>query len=173
MPIRKIEGHTKGQKVIPFKVGLEEFIASELMEGVDYGKVGGYTKPTLLKPGAEKICRFLQLAITYSVDHRHEDWQEGVFHFEVRVQLLDGSTNQVVSDGIGSCNSKETQFAHQDAFSIVNTILKMAKKRALIDAALNVSASSGLFTQDLEDLSAQTPMKGGDTAITKRHDYCG
>jgi hypothetical protein len=32
-----------------------------------------------------------------------------------------------------------------------NTILKMAKKRALIDAVLTVTAASDIFTQDLED----------------------
>ncbi|MET1180567.1 hypothetical protein ABG775_21760 [Peribacillus simplex] len=81
------------------------------------------------------------MAITYSVDHRQEDWQEGVFQFEVRVQLLERSTSRF--DGVGSCNSKEDQFAHQYPFSIVNTVLKMAKRRALIDAALNVPATSG------------------------------
>lgn len=34
----------------------------------------------------------------------------------------------------------------------VNTILKMAKKRALVDAALSVGRLSELFTQDLEDI---------------------
>lgn len=34
---------------------------------------------------------------------------------------------------------------------VKNTILKMAKKRAKIDAVLSVTRSSGLFTQDIED----------------------
>lgn len=33
-----------------------------------------------------------------------------------------------------------------------NTILKMAKKRALVDAVLTVTAASDIFTQDIEDL---------------------
>jgi hypothetical protein len=33
-----------------------------------------------------------------------------------------------------------------------NTVLKMAKKRGLIDAVLTVTAASDLFTQDIEDL---------------------
>lgn len=33
-----------------------------------------------------------------------------------------------------------------------NTILKMAKKRALVDAILTVTAASDIFTQDIEDL---------------------
>jgi len=34
----------------------------------------------------------------------------------------------------------------------VNTVLKIAKKRALVDATLSVTRSSGLFTQDVEDI---------------------
>lgn len=35
---------------------------------------------------------------------------------------------------------------------VANTILKMAKKRGMIDAVLTVTAASDLFTQDIEDL---------------------
>ena len=39
-----------------------------------------------------------------------------------------------------------------DPYSIANTILKMAKKRAYVDAALSVASLSDIFTQDLEDM---------------------
>ena len=35
-----------------------------------------------------------------------------------------------------------------------NTVLKMAKKRALVDAVLTATAASDIFTQDLEDIAA-------------------
>ena len=41
---------------------------------------------------------------------------------------------------------------NEDVCSIANTILKMSKKRALVDAALLVGSLSELFTQDVEDL---------------------
>lgn len=41
-----------------------------------------------------------------------------------------------------------------DPHDLENTLLKMAKKRAHVDAALTGTASSGLFTQDAEDLAA-------------------
>lgn len=41
---------------------------------------------------------------------------------------------------------------NDDICSIANTIEKMAKKRALVDAALLVGSLSELFTQDVEDL---------------------
>lgn len=39
----------------------------------------------------------------------------------------------------------------QDIYTISNTILKMAKKRALVDACMNVTACSDIFEQDLDE----------------------
>lgn len=43
---------------------------------------------------------------------------------------------------------------------VANTVLKMAKKRALVDAALTVTAASRIFTQDLEDLPEEIRNNG-------------
>jgi hypothetical protein len=42
--------------------------------------------------------------------------------------------------------------ANPDPYDLENTLVKMAKKRAHIDAALTGTASSDLFTQDLEEI---------------------
>lgn len=148
---------------------IHDFIKNKLVEGQDFGKIHGYTKPALFKPGAEKICQFLKLAILYTVDHRHEDWENGVFHFEVRVQLKEIESSFIAAEGVGSCNTKEPQYAMMDAFSHANTVLKMAKKRALIDATLNVSATSNSFTQDIEEWPVLTTQYGNDASpVTKR-----
>jgi hypothetical protein len=47
---------------------------------------------------------------------------------------------------------KEYRMTNEDVCTLANTILKMAKKRALVDAALLVGSLSDLFTQDIEDL---------------------
>lgn len=47
---------------------------------------------------------------------------------------------------------KQYRIENEDICSIANTILKMAKKRAEVDAALLVGSLSELFTQDVEDL---------------------
>lgn len=39
-----------------------------------------------------------------------------------------------------------------DIADVYNTVLKMAKKRALVDAVLTATAASDLFTQDIEDI---------------------
>jgi hypothetical protein len=40
---------------------------------------------------------------------------------------------------------------NEDIASQKNTIMKMAKKRSLVDAVISATRSSGIFTQDLED----------------------
>lgn len=35
---------------------LKIFVQDVMVKGVDYGLVHGFSKPTLLKPGAEKLC---------------------------------------------------------------------------------------------------------------------
>lgn len=39
-----------------------------------------------------------------------------------------------------------------DQYDLENTLLKMAKKRAYVDATLTATATSGFFTQDVEDM---------------------
>lgn len=133
------------------QTGLQEFVLTNLIEGTDFGKVNGYNKPTLLKPGAEKICRYLELSIEYTVQHRYQDWEKGVFLYEVKVTLRQLDNGTVAAEGIGSANTKEAAFTQPSGYPHLNTVIKMAKKRALVDAALNVSATSGHFTQDVED----------------------
>jgi len=42
---------------------------------------------------------------------------------------------------------------NEEPYEIVNTILKMAKKRSFIDATLSAGRLSNLFTQDIEDMT--------------------
>ena len=49
---------------------------------------------------------------------------------------------------------------NDEVFTLVNTFLKMAKKRAVVDATLSVTRSSALFTQDEEVIEAQTRTEG-------------
>ncbi len=48
-------------------------------------------------------------------------------------------------------NQELGKVENEDPAGLRNTMLKMAKKRALVDAALSVAALSDLFTQDLDD----------------------
>jgi hypothetical protein len=51
---------------------------------------------------------------------------------------------------------------------LLNTIQKMAKKRAYVDAVISVTRSSGLFTQDLEKNTAAIPAEAYGVADEER-----
>lgn len=145
---------------------LQAFIKEMMQEGTDYGRIPGVPKPSLLKPGAEKLAEIYNLAKYVEVLQRTENWEGGIFAYEIKVSLVNKKTGLTEAEGIGSCNSREKKYAVQDPYSIINTILKMAKKRALVDAVLSATRSSDLFTQDIEDmepgsLQATTDKKTG------------
>ena len=137
---------------------LEEYVRETMVKGVDYGVIEGYNKPSLFKPGAEKLCDAFGLSKRFDVIHRTEDWEKGIFYYEVKATLISKSSSMIEAEGIGSCNSKENQYAGNDPFASVNTIIKMAKKRALVDAVLSATRSSSIFTQDIEELGKRDPI---------------
>lgn len=227
-------------------LAIEQFqhlVGTQLKKGLDVGVIPGTgDKPTLLKPGAEKIAKLLNCFDQYEIVSATEDWDKPLFRYLIRCTLIEMSTGTSVSSGLGECNSWESKYrwrwvpeaqipaalnkdslqkrdgkkklfefdfaiekrettgnygkpeAHwaafdaaiqngtavrveretkskkkfwgheitigetyfripnPDVFDQINTILKMAKKRAMVDAALSAGRLSDLFTQDLEDL---------------------
>lgn len=134
-------------------VEFQKLVQSQLKQNHDYGVIPGTSKPTLLKPGAEKINMMLGLTSEFEIIDSTRDWDNGFFQYQVKCKLI--RNNVVVTEGLGSCNSRERKYVRQDPYTLDNTILKMAKKRALIDATLHVASLSDIFTQDLEDMDLE------------------
>jgi len=131
----------------------QAIVQKSLKQNFDYGIVPGSQKPCLLKAGAEKIVMLLGLRSEFIIEEAVKKWEEGFFHYQIKCKLYRG--DMLVTEGVGSCNTKEKRYKNQDAFTLDNTILKMAKKRALVDAALTVGSLSDIFTQDLEDIDIE------------------
>lgn len=159
---------------------LKDFIKNELKDGIDYGviavKKDTYTKPCLFKPGAEKICIFLELTPRYTLmSHTFLPNQpkQGKAYNEVtkKYEIVESIRNYYAwewkcslcygdietAQGVGMANTEESKYANQynkgtaTPDSMANTVLKISKKRALVDAVLGVGGLSDLFTQDLDD----------------------
>ena len=128
----------------------QQVIQNTLHQNHDYGIIPGTDKPTLLKPGAEKILMMMGLRSEFEIVDSTRDFEKGFFQYQVRCKLLKGDT--VITEGLGACNTREKKYMKMDPYTIDNTVLKMAKKRALIDATLLVASLSDIFTQDLEDM---------------------
>ena len=133
---------------------MNRFIDTVLVAGVDYGTVGNFSKPTLLKPGAEKLMNYFSLICRCECKNRIEDYNTGFFSYEYYVYLIDYN-GVIKGTGIGIANTREAKFAKQNPFSAQNVVAKIAKKRALVDGILNLSTLSSRFTQDLEDMSLE------------------
>ena len=56
----------------------QELCRELLTAGEDYGVIPGTSKPTLLKPGAEKISKLLGLAEHYEVEEKTENWEKAM-----------------------------------------------------------------------------------------------
>jgi ssDNA-binding Zn-finger/Zn-ribbon topoisomerase 1 len=63
-----------------------------------------------------------------------------------------GGCGEKFQEGDGEIEDQEIgRIENDDIATLKNTILKMAKKRAKVDATLSATRSSGVFTQDLGD----------------------
>jgi len=128
----------------------QQLVQKNLKQDLDYGIIPGTKKPTLLKPGAEKILMLLGLRSEFDIANETRDFERGFFQYQIKCKLY--RNDILITEGMGACNTKESRYKNSDGFSMDNTVLKMAKKRALVDAALLVGSLSDLFTQDLEDM---------------------
>jgi hypothetical protein len=186
----------------------QDIVHSCLDEGQDFGVIPGTEKPTLLKPGAEKIAKILGLSEHYELVDSTEDWTKPFFNYHFKCKLVHMGTGVQVAECEGSCNSYESKYRYRnsqrlcpncgkeaiipgkkeygggyicwkkkggceakfedndaritgqvvgkvendDIFSVVNTLQKMAQKRAFIGATLSAGRLSNVFTQDIEDM---------------------
>ena len=96
-----------------------EFVRTVMREGIDYGRIPGTDKPTLLKPGAEKLCTLFGLTSRFDLVRSVEDWHgsehdgEPFFYYLYRCQLWRG--DGILSEGDGSCNSFEQKYRYREA----------------------------------------------------------
>ncbi|MDD9147850.1 hypothetical protein OYT88_04710 [Sporolactobacillus sp. CQH2019] len=177
---------------------LQAVIHSTLKSGHDFDVIPGTGKPTLLKPGAEKVLMLFGLTSQYELVEKIEDYDKGLFAYTFKCSLLKNGWK--ITEGVGSCNSKEDKYRwrlvkeedipdgvdkstlqkrtnkygqtkyrieNDDTCSIANTILKMAKKRAQIDATLTVASLSEIFTQDVEDMAQFQQAEQTETMTAK------
>lgn len=189
-----------------------QFTRDAMKDGIDFGIIPGTgQKPTLLKPGAEKLCTLFGLTPTFETTETIKDWTgeehagDPLFYFEIKCKLF--RAGYLVAEGDGLCHSWEKKYRYREAKracpdcglptiikgrkefgggwlcfkkqggcgakffdgdatiesqeigqvsnpdmpDLINTIKKMAVKRALVAAILIAVNASEFFTQDIED----------------------
>lgn len=163
---------------------LLKWIQSNLQAGIDFGQIhvigknkcrlardgradecmdpGHWSKPSLWKPGAEKICGMLGLIPRFPNLSEYENAVlrgEDIKVIILKCELHTGS-DFVAAEGTGARRIAQDN-------GDINKSLKMAEKSAHIDATLRVAGLSELFTQDLEDMT--NGAKQGIQPDTRQH----
>lgn len=118
----------------------------------DYAVIPGTgDKPSLLKPGAEKLCQLFGYRIRSMDAVEYDQDPFGVLYKCV----LHDANGHIVGVCDGWCDAGETK-AKRGRWD-KNTIRKMAQKRAFVGATLWACNASSIFTQDVEDLDVGGP----------------
>lgn len=130
----------------------ENVLEKEIDFGYPAGKHGKYQKPSLYKSGAEKLTRLFKLIPRFEI--MDEVKKKDFIMYEVRCYLYSQS-GILIGEGFGACNSDEKLGWKENPWKHQNSILKMAKKRAHVDAALTGLGASNVFTQDIEDFEEE------------------
>jgi len=195
------------QQMIDQVEHIQTIMRGVMKEGEHYGVIPGTSKPSLYKPGAEKICMTFRLRPEYTIEER--DLPNGHREYEIICDLYDIITGNKIGSGVGFCSTMESKYRYRkeervcpvcgaaaiikgkeeygggwvcwrkkdgcdakfldgdpaiegqvvgrvenpDIADTYNTVLKMSKKRAHVDATLTATAASDIFTQDTEDMA--------------------
>lgn len=153
------------------RVNLVHQVLEKVMkENTHYGTVPGCgNKMVLLKPGADVLAMTFRLVPQFQVNRT--DGDNGHREYDVTCSMYD-SSGTLLGQGVGSASTMEKKYRYrkdskgarienEDIADCYNTVLKIAKKRAHIDATLTVTGAADLFTQDLieEDDEVKQPIK--------------
>lgn len=175
------------QEVVAHTERVHEIMKAVMDEGVHFGKIPGCgDKPALFKAGAEKLSLTFHLRPRYRIEESREG---GHVRFTITTSLYgpsgefmgeglgEGSTAEdkyawrkavcaAEFDATPETHRRVKYFRNGSAQQIrtnpadvANTVLKMAKKRSLVDAVINACAASDILTQDIEDMAPE--LRGG------------
>jgi hypothetical protein len=151
------------------RVNVVQRVMGEVMKkGTHFGTVPGCgSRMVLLKPGADILASTFRLVPRFDVQRI----EIGAGHVEYSVTCtMYAQDGTVLGSGVGSCSTMEKKYRYrkddngnkienEDIADVYNTVLKMAKKRAHIDATITVTGCSDMFTQDIvEEADEKRPV---------------
>jgi len=141
---------------------IDEYIKNNMVVDKDYGSIvigGKKSKPSLFKPGAEKFCELFKLRPVFRKDTETLDMLGNTPGLIAYLCELIDTQGRVVGEGRGT-SSVDPNGKDFD----INKAVKIAEKRAQIDAVLRTGGLSDFFTQDMEDMPKEAIPKGLPTA---------
>lgn len=159
---------------------IADFVKKHLVKGVDFIQIhvvkncrdednrrgsckqkSHFSKDILAKPGQEKIFSLFQLTSELVKDEETIEMLQGERGL-VAYKCLVKRGDQIVAEGRGACRVGDNR---RD----VNATIKIAEKRARMDACLSLGFSE-YFAQDLDDPDYQTQKKAAEDEAAARAD---
>jgi hypothetical protein len=163
------------QRVVNHLEIVKEAVSKVLKEGIDsdYAIVPGTQKKALLKPGAEKIMRLFNLGVRFVQVDNELDRYENFALYSYNAEVYNLKTGIVIASCEGTANSQEKKYKERAVYKnkvfagmepvpvcdILNTLKKMAQKRAMVGAVILATGASDYFTQDEDEIESQEPVK--------------
>lgn len=140
---------------------LKEFVRTQLVKNTDYGQIVGTMAPSLYQPGAQKLARLFGISIEKECTERQIDREKNFAFFAYKATATHSRTGTVLATCEGSCNSQEKKYARRQnrqtrqyedtpICDVLNTLMKMAQKRAMVGAVIEACGASDFFTQDID-----------------------
>lgn len=91
---------------------IRTLLSDHMQEGEDYGKIPGIEKPTLLKPGGEKIMLLFNSYAEYEEDM--VDLGNGHREYKIKARITSRDTGKILAVGIGSCSTMEKKYRYRN-----------------------------------------------------------
>jgi hypothetical protein len=130
-----------------------EFSKSILKDGLDFGVIPGVQKPSLYKPGAEKLRFVYGLGVEFETIESNVDRKDPFVDYTYRCTVR-SKTGQILSQCEGNCNSLEPKFGY---------LWKTASELPGVDLSTLISKTTGKkqFEFDFAITKAETSGKYG------------
>lgn len=92
---------------------IQDLMQKALKDGQHYGVIPGTKKPTLLKPGAEKINLLFRIG-TGELEVVRNDMAGGHREITIKTPMVHLPTGRVIAYGVGSCSTMETKYRYRE-----------------------------------------------------------
>lgn len=92
---------------------IQQVMSIAMRDNEHYGVIPGTQKPTLLKPGAEKLCLTFRLDPEYTEQEQFFD--DGHYYVKSTCTLFHIPTQLRIASGVGSCTTRESKYAYRNA----------------------------------------------------------
>jgi hypothetical protein len=92
--------------------GINDLMSKAMVPTVDYGSIPGTQgKPTLLKPGAEKLCVLFQFAPAYKTDKTYH--ADGHLTVECVCTIFHAPSSNRLGEAAAMCSTRESKYAYR------------------------------------------------------------